>query len=83
MHRFQLSEFELRSGVMSPIEMIRSATTTAAELLREDDIGRIAPGCRADFLVLSKDPREPGILPELERHILMVVKGGAICVDRR
>jgi imidazolonepropionase-like amidohydrolase len=57
MHRFQNQEFEIRARVQQPIDIVRSATTVAARLLRaQDDLGRIAPGLLADLLVLDADP---------------------------
>jgi imidazolonepropionase-like amidohydrolase len=44
---------------MTPLEAIRAATATAAEALGlGGEIGRIAPGCRADLLVVAGDPAE-------------------------
>ena len=42
---------------MRPIEAIRAATTTAAELLfAEDELGQIAPGRYADIIAVEGDP---------------------------
>ena len=42
---------------MSPADAIRSATIRGAELLRrEDDLGRVAPGCFADIIAVSGNP---------------------------
>jgi imidazolonepropionase len=47
----------VREMHMTPAEAIRAATATAAKALRRSDIGVIAPGCRADLLVLdAPDP---------------------------
>jgi len=41
----------------TPMEAIRSATTSAAELIgRDPDIGAIAPGKRADLIAVAGDP---------------------------
>jgi len=45
----------VRSG-MSPAEVIVAATATSAELMELDDVGTIAPGKSADFIVLDADP---------------------------
>lgn len=41
---------------MTPAEVIRAATATSAELLGVDDAGTLAPGMRADFIVLDANP---------------------------
>jgi imidazolonepropionase-like amidohydrolase len=79
MHRHQNHEFRLRAEVQSPLEVLRSATSTAAELLNlTGEIGTLAVGARADLLVVDGDPlTDIGVLaePEKFRHI---VQGGAV-----
>jgi imidazolonepropionase-like amidohydrolase len=59
MHEDQLTEFDIRSQVQRPDEILRSATTVAARLLRmEGKVGTIAPGSYADLLVVEKNPLE-------------------------
>ena len=41
---------------MSPEEALRSATSVTARCFRMSDRGRIAPGCRADLLLVEGDP---------------------------
>ncbi|QXJ22273.1 amidohydrolase family protein [Actinomadura graeca] len=56
-HRYQNEEFRLRAKVQEPIDVIRSATTTAAELLgRTGELGTLQDGARADLIVLDGDP---------------------------
>lgn len=43
----------VRDMNMTVDEAIRAATRGGAEALRRDDIGRLAPGCRADAIVLD------------------------------
>jgi imidazolonepropionase-like amidohydrolase len=45
----------VQSG-LSPREALAAATTNFAERFRWRDVGRIAPGYRADIVVLSADP---------------------------
>lgn len=45
----------VRTG-MSPADVIVAATATSAELLRYDDLGTIAAGSSADFVVLNANP---------------------------
>ncbi len=54
---FQSDEFLIRARVLPNADIIRSATTVAAEVLRRPgELGVIAPGAFADALVLDKDP---------------------------
>jgi imidazolonepropionase len=43
----------VREMGMSPAEALHAATAGGARALRRDDVGRIAPGCRADLTVLD------------------------------
>jgi imidazolonepropionase-like amidohydrolase len=55
-----LREMELlvEAGI-PPIDVLRAATVEAARCLRKDDIfGTIAPGKRADLLLLDRNPLE-------------------------
>src|SRR5580698_3215109 len=57
MHQHQSREFVLRAEAMAPFEVIRSATTVNAELLnRAGELGVVAPGARADLIVVDGDP---------------------------
>ena len=52
---------ELRAMVavgMTPLEAISAGTSVAASVLRLDDLGALAPGKSADFLVLDANPLE-------------------------
>ena len=83
MHRYQLDEFAIRGEVLKPIDVIRSATSTAARLFqREGELGVIAPGARADLLVVEGNPLDDlGIMREPERNLKLIVKDGAIYKD--
>ena len=79
MQRHQLMEFALRGEVQPPIEVIRAATVNAAELFRmAGEIGVVAPGARADLLVVDGDPlRDLGVLQDPGRHLKAILKDGA------
>ncbi|TDC91862.1 amidohydrolase family protein [Saccharopolyspora aridisoli] len=79
MHRHQNEEFRIRSEVQPPLEVIRSATSTAAELLgMSGEIGTLREGAVADLVVLDGDPLEDiAVLAEPE-HITHVVQGGRL-----
>ena len=48
-------EFEVKSQVMKPIEVLRSATMFNADIFRlADRIGSVEPGKRADLLAIVK-----------------------------
>lgn len=81
-HNMQLREFALRAEVLSPLEVIQSATTTAAELIgRIGELGVIAPGARADLLVLDGSPLEDlSVLSGHGEHVKMVLKDGQVVV---
>jgi hypothetical protein len=52
-------ELALLSGAgLSNMDVLCAATSQAAEALRRDDIGTIAPGKRADVLLVRQDPLE-------------------------
>jgi len=84
MHRFQSREFELRAGVQSAVDVIRSATIVGAKLLGlEREIGRVEEGFDADLLVLDRDPIEDiGVLAEPSEHIRLIVKHGRVVYER-
>jgi imidazolonepropionase-like amidohydrolase len=66
---------------LTPIEAIRAATTSAAELLGwEDRVGAIEPGKFADLIAVEGDP-----LADITvlRSVKFVMKGGAVVKDSR
>ncbi|WP_420124027.1 amidohydrolase family protein [Nakamurella sp.] len=80
MHRYQNEEFRLRAQVQPLIDVIRSATTTAADLLgRSGTLGVLAPGAAADLLVLDADPlADVTVLADIGDHLRAVVQGGVV-----
>jgi imidazolonepropionase-like amidohydrolase len=64
MHRHQSHEFRLRAEVQQPLEVLRSATTVAADLLGlTGDVGVVTPGAYADLLIVDGDPlADPSVL---------------------
>ncbi|POR51759.1 metal-dependent hydrolase family protein [Bosea psychrotolerans] len=75
----QSREFLLRSEVLSPIEIIRSATTIGAQLLRmEGKLGTLRAGAFADMILVDGDPlKNLGLFQEQGKHLTMIMKGGA------
>ncbi|ARP79607.1 peptidase M38 [Bordetella genomosp. 8] len=78
--RLQSDEFRLRTQVLTPHEVIQSATSVAAEVLRmEDRLGRIVPGAIADVLVVDGNPyKDVSCLLGQGDHIDLVMKDGKI-----
>jgi imidazolonepropionase-like amidohydrolase len=83
MHQRQLTEFAIRAEVMSPADVIRSATSVAAELFGlSGEIGTVSPGASADLLVVDGNPLEDlGSLQDPDRHLHAIVKGGVLHKD--
>jgi imidazolonepropionase-like amidohydrolase len=80
MHDQQLQEFVIRSQIQPAADLIRSATTTAARLLRrEGELGVVAPGALADLLVIDGNPLDDiRVLTTPERTLKLIIKGGKI-----
>ncbi len=82
-HKYQSLEFILRRQVMTPIEIIRSATTVCAELFNmQGQIGVIAQNAFADLLIIEGNPLEDikVLLPETN-SIKAVMKEGRFIVN--
>jgi imidazolonepropionase-like amidohydrolase len=79
-HGQQMQEFSLMvSYGMEPIAAIRSATSTAAEVLRlAGQIGTLADGARADLIAVDGDP-----VTDIEslRRVHLVIKEGRVFRD--
>lgn len=73
----QLTEFALRAQVQKPIDIIRSATTVAARLLRaEGRLGTIAAGAHADLLAVDGNPLDDiSVLTRPSQHRLIMAAG--------
>jgi imidazolonepropionase-like amidohydrolase len=76
----QCREFTLRARVFTPLEILRQATSTAAELLMMDGrIGCITPGAEADLLLVDGDPlADIGLLAANGRHLRAIVRAGEL-----
>lgn len=74
----QAEEFTIRGKVMPAIDVIRSATTTAAALLqREGELGTISVGANGDFIITSDDPlKDLSVLSE--SRLDYVIQAGKI-----
>lgn len=80
----QSGEFRIRAGVLSAHEVICSATSIAAEVIRmEGRLGVVAPGAIADLLVVDGDPlRDLGLLEGQGKHLAAIMQGGRFVKNR-
>jgi imidazolonepropionase-like amidohydrolase len=80
----QSREFLIRGEVMTPLEVIQSATTIAARVLRhEGKLGVIAPGAFADLLVVDGNPLESlKLFQDQGAHLSAIMKGGRFHKNR-
>jgi imidazolonepropionase-like amidohydrolase len=74
----QSREFMIRSEVMSPIEIIRAATTVGARIVRQEGkIGTLKAGACADLLLVDGNPlKDLGLFQEQGKHLAVIMKGG-------
>jgi imidazolonepropionase-like amidohydrolase len=80
----QSREFLIRGDVMKPLEVIQSATTVAARVLRQEGkLGVIAPGALADLLVVDGNPLgDLGLFQDQGAHLAAIMKGGRFHKNR-
>jgi imidazolonepropionase-like amidohydrolase len=80
----QSEEFSLRAQVLQPAEIIRSATTIGARVLRmEDKLGCLKPGAFADLLVVDGNPlKNLKLFAEQGLHLSVIMKGGRFHKNR-
>lgn len=79
----QSEEFLIRSAVMTPIEIIRSATVIGAEIIRRPgQLGILAEGAFADLLAIDGDPlSDISLLTGQGQHIPFIMKDGHVEKD--
>ena len=78
------TEFALRAAVMSPQEVIRSATLVNAEIVRQvGKLGELVPGAFADLLVVDGDPyRDLGVFRSDGGRLDAIMANGAFVRNR-
>jgi imidazolonepropionase-like amidohydrolase len=76
-----LEEAELMVAAgMTPVQSLVAGTSGAARQCVRPDLGTVAPGKRADLIVLTADPTQD--ISNL-RHLSMTILNGEIVVDKR
>jgi imidazolonepropionase-like amidohydrolase len=76
----QCLEFQVRAEIQQPIDVLRSATSLNARILRvEDSIGQIAPGFLADIIAVDGNPLEDlSVFNSEGSSVPLVVKAGDV-----
>lgn len=71
-------EFLIRREVMSPLEILRSATLVSAKILRQEGrLGEVAAGAYADLLVVDGDPlASVDLFHDQGARLPMIMKAG-------
>lgn len=84
MAQAQTYEFTLRAKVLSPVEILQSATVNPAKMMGwEDSIGQLKEGFLADILVLDKNPLDDvTVFDQYEKYVLGVMKEGRVYKSR-
>lgn len=80
----QCREFEFRSEVFTPLEMLRQATSMGAEILMQEGmLGCVSPGAYADLIVVDGDPlKDIGLLAADGRKLDLIMRAGEIVKNR-
>jgi imidazolonepropionase-like amidohydrolase len=80
----QSEEFTLRAQVLSPAEIIRSATIVGAQVVRmEGKLGCLKPGAFADLLVIDGNPlKDLTLFLDQGRHLSAIMKAGRFHKNR-
>lgn len=81
---FQAEALLLHAQVMSNADVIRSATTVNARIVKQEGkLGEIVPGAHADLLVLDGDPyTDLRLFRDHDEKLLAVMKGGVFHKNR-
>jgi imidazolonepropionase-like amidohydrolase len=75
----QLAEFGLRARVLPPAEVLRSATSVNADLIRRPDLGRVEEGATADLILIDGDPlADIAVLSGQGERISLVLQEGRV-----
>jgi imidazolonepropionase-like amidohydrolase len=80
----QSREFSIRTTVVPPIDVIRSATLIGAEVVRRPGrLGVVEPGAWADLIIVDGDPlKDITLLEGQGRHLSAIMKGGKFYKNR-
>ncbi len=80
----QSREFMIRREVLTPIEIIRAATTVGARIIRQEGkLGTLKAGAYADLILIDGDPlKNLALFQEQGKHLAAIMKGGKFHKNR-
>jgi imidazolonepropionase-like amidohydrolase len=80
MQRYKGMELELKARVLGPMGAIVATTKTNAELLKkEKDLGTIAAGKLADFILVQGDPlKDITLIQQYQEKISLIIQEGRV-----
>ena len=80
----QTKEFALRSQILSPLQLLQSATINPARMLRQEKVlGQLSPGFSADILIMNENPlTDMEMFDKPDKHLMAVIKEGRVFVSR-
>ena len=83
MHERQSEEFALREAALSPVEILQSATSSAARMMgQEGQLGQIVRGAWADLLIVDGDPtHDLSCLRNPCSGLRLIMKAGKVFLD--
>jgi imidazolonepropionase-like amidohydrolase len=79
----QCREFTLRAQVYTPLELLRQATSIAAEMMMQGGrLGCVGEGAHADLIVVDGDPlADIGLVAADGAKLSVIVRGGEVVKD--
>ena len=79
MHERQPREFALRAQALSPVQVLQSATFTAAQLMRQEGrLGELVAGAHADVIVAEGDPTQDLSMFARPAGLRLIMQAGRI-----
>jgi imidazolonepropionase-like amidohydrolase len=83
-HPMQSREFEFRADIVKPIDLLRSATSINAEIMKKTgQVGCIAPEAHADLIVIDADPlADIHVMTRPDESFAAIMKGGEFVRSR-
>src|SRR5450432_1174403 len=83
LYMHECREFTLRAQVFTPVELLRQATSIAADMMMQGGkLGCVAEGAHADLIVVDGDPlADIGLLAADGARLSVIVRGGEVVKD--